>query len=248
MTPPRVLLHGFTGSPESWAAVGPLLAGDRVFVPALVGHDGSPGPAGVRCFDDEVDRLAREIRRQRLEGVDLVGYSMGARLALGLLVRHAGLFARAVLVGVNPGLSDAREREARKSADEEWARLLEVGGLDTFVAAWEALPLLDAGDRVAPEILARQQRIRLSHHPLGLAHALRVTGLGGMPDYRPALPTVEVPVEVVAGQRDEKFIDLGKETARLLPRARLHVVAGAGHNVVLERPAEIARLLKEQEP
>jgi 2-succinyl-6-hydroxy-2,4-cyclohexadiene-1-carboxylate synthase len=76
---------------------------------------------------------------------------------------------------------------------------------------------------------------------------LRVLGLAAMPDYGPALGGVEVPVRVVAGERDGKFVALGWDLAAACPRDAARVVAGAGHNVVLERPAEIARLLKELE-
>lgn len=250
MSTPLVLLHGFTGSPSSWTDVRIGLErdlyDDNVFAPALLGHDGSPGPAEVQSFGDEVDRLARAVLERRMERPHLVGYSMGARVGLGLLVRHPGLFLSATLIGVSPGPADPAERSSRRDQDEGWARLLETEGLDTFVAAWEALPLFAAQQRGDPVRLARQRRIRLSHDPRGLARALRVIGPAAMPDYRPELGLVDVPVRIVAGERDRKFVGLGRELAPRLPAGQLRIVGDAGHNVVLERPAEIARLLKEQ--
>lgn len=252
MIPPLVLLHGFTGGPGSWDAVRRLLGPDealfrRVLAPPLLGHDGTPGSDTVRTFDDEVDRLAGSIRASGVDRPHLVGYSMGGRVALGLLVRHPDRFRGATLIGASPGLADAAEREARRQRDEAWARLLETEGLDTFVAAWGALPLFETQGRADAGALARQDRIRRAHDPLGLARSLRVVGLAAMPDYRGALGDIDVPVRVVVGAEDLKFRALGQEMVEALRHGELHPIPETGHNVVLERPAELERLLKELE-
>ncbi len=271
MSPPPVLLHGFTGAPESWAEVRQRLEGrddtraprppdgaaspdspDRgtgrfrpVLAPAGLGHDGTAGPPGIDRFEDEVDRLAAAIRQDDPRPRHLAGYSLGARVGLGLLVRHPALFRSATLIGANPGLTDPAEREDRAARDERWARLLETDGLDTFVAAWEALPLFATQEALPGDTLDRQRRIRRSHDPRGLARSLRVAGLARMPDYRSRLGDIDVPVRVIAGARDAKFRALASEMAERLPRAALTLVPDAGHNVVLERPTEIAALLRE---
>lgn len=246
MTRPLVLIHGFTGSPASWEQVRAALPSDvPVLAPALVGHDGTAGSPGVRTFDDELDRLARVVRDAGFEGARVAGYSLGGRVALGLLVRHPGLFSGATIIGANPGMTHPGDQEKRAAEEEEWARLLEREGVPTFVATWEALPLWGTQDALDPAAVARQRRIRLSHDPAGLARALRALGLAAMPDYRPRLGDVAVPVDLVVGEHDAKFRALAAEMDRLIPRSRVLVVAGAGHNVVLERPAEVARLIQE---
>lgn len=248
MSTPLVLLHGFTGAPDSWAEVRRHLATRDILAPPLLGHDGTPGQTDVRTFGDEVDRLAGVVLARGQDRPHVVGYSMGGRVALGLLIRHPRLFRGATLIGASPGLGDEPERQARARRDEEWARLLEDQGLPTFVAAWEALPLWGSQEAVPARSLAHQRLIRRSHDPLGLARALRVIGLASMPDYRPALAAIDAPVRLVAGERDRKFVALAREMADLLPDAELRTVGDAGHNVVLERPTEIARILEESEP
>ena len=246
MSRPLVLLHGFTGSPASWDDVRARLApGVDVLAPALLGHDGTPGPAGIRDFDDELDRLAGIVRVARLQAPHVAGYSLGGRVALGLLVRHPDLFAAATLIGANPGLPDTAARAARAAGDREWARLLDREGLSTFVAAWEALPLFGTQHAADATALDRQRRIRLGHDPAGLRRALDVLGLAAMPDYRASLAAIDVPVDLVVGALDTKFRPLAEEMGERLPRARIALVARAGHNVVLERPDEVARLLQE---
>lgn len=249
MTTPVILLHGFTGSPESWADVIRYLIADepavRIHAPAALGHDGTPGPPGIDAFEDEVDRIAGGIGARDRGLAHVVGYSLGARVALGLLVRHPGLVASATLIGGRPGLADPSERQARIRRDEEWARLLEEEGLDTFVAAWEALPLWATQTALPARRLDRQRAIRRSHDPRGLARSLRVAGLGRMPDYGDRLGAVEARVRLVVGTRDARFLGLADGMAERLPRATVTRVPGAGHNVVLERPREIAGLIQK---
>jgi 2-succinyl-6-hydroxy-2,4-cyclohexadiene-1-carboxylate synthase len=245
---PLLLLHGFTGSPDSWAEMRRHMTTRDILAPPLLGHDGTPGRTDVRTFDQEVDRLAGVALTAGQDRPHIVGYSMGGRVALGLLIRHPRLFRGATLIGASPGLGDEPERQARARRDEEWARLLEDEGLPTFVAAWEALPFWGSQEAVPATSLGHQRLIRLSHDALGLARALRVIGLGSMPDFRPALGAIDAPVRLVVGERDRKFVALAREMADLLPAAELRTVADAGHNVVLERPTEIVRMLEESEP
>jgi 2-succinyl-6-hydroxy-2,4-cyclohexadiene-1-carboxylate synthase len=245
---PLLLLHGFTGAPASWDAVrANLPVRAPTLTPAVIGHDGTPGPRDITTFEGEVDRLAAWVRQRTTRPAQVAGYSMGGRLALGLLVRHPDLFASATLVGASPGPGSPSEREERARWDEGWARLLDTEGLDTFVAAWEALPLFADQEGLDPAVVAEQRRIRRSHDPLGLARSLRVVGLARMPDYRPRLPDIRCPVRLVVGEGDGKFRALAADMQGRLARATVHVVPGVGHNVVLARPAAIAELMREEE-
>lgn len=242
-TTPRawVLLHGFTGGPESWDGVVAALPGDvHVLRPAFLGHGGA-ADVQAPSFEAEVDRIADLIKREGFERPGLCGYSLGGRIALGLLVRHPDRFARAVLVGAHPGLADVAERQARAVQDAQWADLLETEGLAAFVQAWERLPLFATQEALPRPLRERQRAVRLAQDPAGLARSLRVLGLGQMPDYRPALGAVRVPARLMAGERDEKFRRLAEGMARAWGGpAEPVVLAGAGHNLPLERPAELA--------
>lgn len=244
---PRVLLHGFTGGPDSWDEVVRVLGDDDAFAPALLGHAGAPPAPGIETFEQEVDRLADAIRARFDARPHLAGYSLGGRVGLGLIIRHPDLFASATLIGANPGIPNAAGRRDRAAWDEEWARLLEREGLPSFVAAWEALPLFRTQARLDDDVLAAQRRARLAQDPAGLARSLRVLGLAAMPDYGPRLHEIRIPVRLVVGELDDKFRALAAAMAERLPDASVCVVAGAGHNVVLERPHEIARILEEQD-
>jgi 2-succinyl-6-hydroxy-2,4-cyclohexadiene-1-carboxylate synthase len=243
-----LLLHGFTGAPSSWdGVVGRLPPGAKVLRPPLLGHD--PRRMDARDgFVGEVDRIASWLRDERHASLHLAGYSLGARVALGLLGRHGDLFARATLLGVNPGLDDA-DRAARLTVDERWARIVEREGVARFVERWLAQPLFASQAALPWSTRAVARARRLRHSPDGLALALRTLGLGAMPDLRPMLPDVRVPVRLLAGAGDEKFRALAVATASAMPRATVVVVPRAGHDLLLERPGAVAAalLIEEEE-
>ena len=243
-----ILLHGFTGSAASFDELlehlTQLGSGARVLRPALLGHGATSGP-GILRFEQEVDRLAAEIRRAGFRGAHLCGYSLGARLALGLLARHAWLFSSATLVGVHPGLSDAGARAARVGSDERWCELLCREGVAGFLRAWEAQPLFETQRELSGARRERQRQLRRTHSAEGLMRALRVLGLGQMPDYRGALAAPPLRVRLVVGSLDSKFESLAQSLTTDFPRIPLLRVQGAGHNLPLEAPAQLARVLTQ---
>jgi 2-succinyl-6-hydroxy-2,4-cyclohexadiene-1-carboxylate synthase len=242
-----VLIHGFTGSPASFDELGARLSARRPrlrsFRPTLVGHGGAPRGAMPERFEQEVDRLAGEIERAGFSGSHLCGYSLGARVALGLLARHEYLFSGATLIGVHPGLSSPGERAARVGSDERWCQLLLDRGLRAFLAAWQAQPIFQSQRSLTRERALGQERIRAAHDARGLMRSLRVLGLGQMPDYRGVSLSARVALRLVVGARDGKFVAIARELTRAAPRVALDLVGGVGHNVLLEAPEHVESVL-----
>jgi pimeloyl-ACP methyl ester carboxylesterase len=96
------LVHGVMALAETWWRIGPALAarGWRVAAVDLPGHGGDVRGDGAPDLDALVDGVAA-----RLDGpVDLlVGHSLGAIVALGLIGRNPGA-TRAVVLEEPPGL------------------------------------------------------------------------------------------------------------------------------------------------
>ncbi len=241
-----VLLHGFTGSPHSFETLERLLERDplphRIVAPALLGH-GARAPF-VTSFEEEVDRLAAVVERERQDkaAVVLVGYSLGGRLVLGLVARHPALAATAVVIGGHPGLGAGEARAARLRSDEALAKEIESEGIRRFVARWEELPLFASQRSLPGPALAAQRATRLSHDPRGLAQSLRTVGLGRMPDLRPTLASAPTRLHMITGSLDDRFTVLAAE---MRPAAHT-VVAGVGHNVLLEAPERVAEIVCEE--
>lgn len=241
------LLHGFTGSPDSWSRVLSHAELDRpASAPWLLGHGASWRSRAVDSFEAEcarVQEMSSDAGRPRL----LCGYSLGARLALGVLNLDPNRFDAAVLIGAQPGLDDGDARSERRKLDAQRARTLRQDGLPAFVEAWEALPLF-ASQRELPDELRREQRqVRLAHDADGLARSLEVLGLGEMPSYGPSMGALGIPIILVAGSLDAKFTRSAESLAARHPNVDVEIIPGAGHNLILEAPGAIARILERVE-
>jgi 2-succinyl-6-hydroxy-2,4-cyclohexadiene-1-carboxylate synthase len=205
----------------------------------LTGHGRPTAALEVDGFEAEVDRLARLAPERAL----LVGYSLGARLALGLLLRHPERFRGAVLISGSPGLEHDAERAARRQRDADWCQLLSEGGLSSFVERWQAEPLFASQSRLDQATRNEEQARRLGHSEAGLCHSLRVTGLGEMPNYWSRLGEIRVPVTLLAGSLDPRFCGTAKAVVGKLQGGHFSEIPEAGHNLLLERPDVVASVI-----
>lgn len=208
----------------------PALAGLDPVAPALAGHG---GPQPRQTFDEALDDLEAQLAESP---IDLVGYSFGARLGLGLIIRFPTLIRRATLVGVNPGLEDD-ERQPRFARDEQWAKLIETD-FAAFLEAWSKQPIFSSQSQ---EVREAKKEIRAAHDPSLLAAAMRQSSLGRMPNYWPKLSGISVPIQLITGALDTKFTDMARRIVEQTGCATHHAVPGVGHDV----PAEASEVLSQ---
>ncbi len=204
--PAILLLHGFSSSAEaSWKRNGwlDLLADTdrRVIAPDLMGHgdaDKPHDPAAYGGMEEGVHASLADVG-----AVDVVGFSMGARMALCIEAAHPGTFGRMVVGGVGANLF-AAERNPSSVADA-----LEGKGeaLDPLARAFVAVSHQPPNDP-----LALAACLRRPHPPLGPRE----------------LAAVRCPVLVVVGDQDTVAMP-PDELLAALPDARLTMVKGADH-------------------
>ncbi len=245
--PRLLLLHGFLGSPASYVEVEQRLQEVvDCLCPMLLGHGRERFAPAEVGFEGEVNRLARFVLNHSFSPCHICGYSMGARLGLGLVVRYPQLFSGAMLIGVHPGLADPTARSERRRIDANWAKLLQREGISLFADIWESQPLF-ATEAILPIDRRRfWHNLRRSHSPAGLVVALRHLGLAEMPDYAAALATIAIPVHLVVGEKDQKFTQLALRMQQSLPHSTVTVIAGAGHNLLAEQPERIVSILMKE--
>lgn len=88
----------------------------------------------------------------------VVGYSMGARVALHLALQQPELWCKAVVVSGTPGISNADDAMARVSHDHQLAQLLGSWGVGKFVDWWYRQPLWQSLTRHARFGLLKAKR------------------------------------------------------------------------------------------
>jgi 2-succinyl-6-hydroxy-2,4-cyclohexadiene-1-carboxylate synthase len=234
-----VLLHGFTGSTESWAEHLPIFSAYyRTIAIDLLGHGRTEAPADFARYDMEqsASDLADLLTTIAPGPIHLLGYSMGGRLALYFAVTYPYLVHSLVLESASPGLADPVARQERIQSDEQLANEIEAQGISAFVARWEALPLFAGQQRLPTAVQNRLRDQRLGNRPHGLANSLRGMGTGRQPALWDQLATLSMPTLLLAGELDEKFKLIARQMATYLPNATVAIVPDAGHTIHLEQP------------
>ena len=209
---PIVLVHGFASSrvrnwkETSWYET-LVAAGHRVVALDCRGHGESDKPHDPAAYDvaamtGDVVRLMDHLGIDR---ADVMGYSMGGRLATALLAHHAERFASAVLGGVGVEMMGERvgvEPIARTLEAKDAARITDPAG-----RAFRAFAEQGRNDLYA---LAACMR--------GLRYVVNAADLA----------RIRVPVLVVAGENDTLVGD-PRGVVDLIPGAQLVIVPGRDH-------------------
>ena len=174
---------------------------------------------------------------------ELCGYSMGARLALHVALAAPQRVRRLVLVSGTAGIEDPGERAARRAADERLAEILERGTIGAFADRWLAQSLFQ-DDPADVQARAREDIAR--NDPAGLAASLRGIGTGSMEPVWERLGELSMPVTVLAGARDERYVALGERLAAGSRDARVEIVPAAGHALVRAAPGAVAAAIARE--
>jgi 2-succinyl-6-hydroxy-2,4-cyclohexadiene-1-carboxylate synthase len=240
-----VLLHGFSGTHRAWDGVAARLRPERYLARALdlPGHGDAADAHGVGGEAITFAGCVSHVLGRAPERFVLCGYSLGGRVALHVALAAPERVARLVLVSTTAGIEDPAARAQRSASDHRLADELERGGgagFDSFIERWRTQSLF-AAEPAEVGALAREDQRR--NRPEALAEVLRGIGSGEMEPLWDRLPELTMPVTVLVGDRDAKFLALGKRMVELLSDAEL-VIAPGGHGLPLENPAAVADALQ----
>ncbi|GMQ86565.1 MAG: 2-succinyl-6-hydroxy-2,4-cyclohexadiene-1-carboxylate synthase [Acidimicrobiia bacterium] len=238
--PLLVALHGFTLTGAQFAPLATYL--DRqIAAPDLPGHgDTTLTPVDLATT---IDAIAAWLTG--LPGpVPVLGYSMGGRIAMSLALDHPELVERLVVISAGPGIRDARERAARARRDDHLAAQIQELGVDRFLEDWLDAPITSTTSLDEPTRLA-DRAIRQTNSAEGLAAALRGLGQGASPYLGDRLGGLTMPLLTVSGGTDVRYGEYAASVAAGAGDGTHQVVVGVGHNVVLQAPRELARLVAE---
>jgi 2-succinyl-6-hydroxy-2,4-cyclohexadiene-1-carboxylate synthase len=243
---PLLLLHGFTGSLETWQTHAEAFADQYMTITIdLLGHGRTEAPADAQRYhmENSGEDIAAVLRAVGSLPVNLLGYSMGGRLALYLALTHSTLVDRLILESASPGLESETDRHARIANDAQLADTIERDGLEAFVNKWEQIPLFGSQMWLPTAVKNHLRRQRLRNRTAGLANSLRGMGTGIQPSLWPRLHELKMPVLLLAGELDRKFCELAMRMAAVVPQARVEIVPGAGHTIHLEQPLKFSEII-----
>lgn len=201
----------------------------------LPGHGQS---AGVPCGDLWA---AADLVAASMDPAVLIGYSMGARVALHVALSHPQSVKALVLIGATAGIEDPHDRGARLDSDLRLASHLESVGVEQFTEEWLQKDLF----KHLPD-WARFVEERNENQASGLGSSLRCCGTGAMDPLWSRIHEINCPVLVLAGELDAKFRDLGIRISHEIgDNATFEVISDAGHSTHLEQPAATSAAITE---
>ncbi len=234
-----VMLHGFGGTHRAWDGVIAALDPER-YLPLpidLPGHGAAADAERPITFAGCVAHVLAAAP----ERFALCGYSLGGRIALHVALAAPERVSRLVLVSCSPGIEKPDERAQRRASDEALARDLGECPFEEFIERWRTQPLF-AED--PPEVgrLAREDQRR--NRPDALAAVMRGIGTGEMEPLWGRLGELSMPVTVIVGDRDTKFLEIAARMVQRVPRATCAVLGG-GHGLPLENAGAVARAIVE---
>lgn len=240
---PVVLLHGWAMTPAVWQPLRSALEHDcTVLSPALPGHHGAPA-ARDTTLAAWTDAMADAIP----ERSTVVGWSLGAMLALDLAARHPHKVSSLILIAATPKFVTAAD----------WAHGLPADTVTAFLSGYAAAPeatlrrflaLQTLGDRARRGLLPTLDAAR-QPHPGAAAIAALADGLRILADsdLRSQIATVTQPVALVHGAGDALMpVAAARWLAAALADAELTVLDDCGHVPLLSHADACTRLIRSR--
>lgn len=254
-----VFLHGFLGCGEDWIPIMKALSTTaRCISIDLPGH-------GRSIIDGHVQTETRQGRHVSIEAVAsilskliseithrrviLIGYSMGARIALYSALRCGNQVSGAVIISGSPGLKDVRMRNRRTTLDEARAKSLRTHGLNFFLETWYSGELwrsLRAHPHFARVMSSRKQH----NNAHALANSLSDLSVGRQPSLWDELKQSKKPLLFLYGEKDVKFKEINQQMFHEVGHGsrngdEIIEIPDSGHAVHLENPLFVIKAISK---
>lgn len=244
--PPLVLLHGLLGSSRNWQTAGKDFARTRrTFAPDLRNHGESPHADDME-WEHLVGDVLRWLDTQGLGRVELLGHSLGGKVAMRVACRHPERVARLTVVDIAPKAYNWVGHRAEFAAMHE----LDLAGLDSRRTAELRL------EARVPDLGMRKFLLtNLERTDTGWRWSVN---LAALTEWLPGMEGNSLTEDdrfsgdarFILGGRSRYVVPADHEGIRRhFPAARIETLAEAGHNPHMEqREAFVRTVLAEPAP
>jgi 2-succinyl-6-hydroxy-2,4-cyclohexadiene-1-carboxylate synthase len=245
---PLLLLHGFTGNVDTWKGLIPSLSKHyQLIMVDLIGHGKTDSPLDVERY--RMEQMASDLKsileKLAISKADVLGYSMGGRLALTFANLYPQCVRSLLLESASPGLETELERSERRKQDQKLAERIVANGIEAFVASWENISLFESQKRLPLEQRLSIREQRLAHSPLGLANSLLGMGTGSQPSWWEELERLDVPVLLITGELDLKFCKIAERMQQRLKKSEWLIINDVGHAIHVEDGDKFGKIVSE---
>ncbi len=240
-TPTFVLVHGFTGSAHDFALeVDALAVQRRVVTMDQRGH-GLSARAGTLdgyTIDQLVSDLVAFLEAVGDGPVDLLGHSMGGRVALGTVLSRPDLVASLILMDTSAWSFMPPDEGLRNLVRTYITEFDPARGMPSTLSLGGPEDVL-----IQASVPAEWQKEKVSIFAGMDAYAVKAFGMALMADVadgetslRTDLPSITCPTTVIVGEHDHPLVDQAPDLAAEVADGRLTVIQGAYHSPQLTHP------------
>ena len=238
---PLVCFHGFSESGSTWDGI--EVSGYRLIRIDSMGHGRSARPMELQPYElpQMLSDLHRVIYAVAGERYALMGYSMGARLALLYALEYPHEVTHLILESGSVGIEDEGGRQDRYVADQGLAERIRAHDITWFSETWAKLEIFKTQQGLPTKVQQQIRGRRLLNSPHALAFTLKGSGQGSMPYVGHRLSELTMPVCYISGELDAKYTTIGARYFGDVHR----IVSQVGHNVHVEAPEAYRQILKQ---
>ena len=240
-TPTFVLVHGFTGAAHDFALEVDALAVQRRVVTLDQrghGHSTKVGALDGYTIDQLVSDLVAFLEAVGGGPVDLLGHSMGGRVALGTVLRRPDLVSSLILMDTSAWSFMPPDEALRNMVRTFITEFDPARGMPATLSLGGPEDVL-----IQAAVPAKWQKEKESIFVGMDAYAVKALGMALMADVADAetslradLPSITCPTTVIVGQHDHPLVDQAPDLAAEVADGRLTVIEGAYHSPQLTHP------------
>jgi len=240
------LLHGFTGSLEDWFTFEKYFPTDFNLVGIdLIGHGKSDSPTNVNYYTTE--SIVRQIKKVKEKVIGkkifLLGYSMGGRAALNYALSLPYDLEGLILESASAGINNSALKFERERTDKNLAEYILSNPIESFVDDWMNKEIFQTQRNLSEKVINEIRNRKLHCNRIGLANSLLGFGTGVMNPLFDRLSEIRIPVQLICGELDKKFVDINSQMKRLISKLKLSIIQNSGHNVHLEETKKYADIV-----
>jgi len=259
---PIILMHGIGSSPRFWSEDHATIFMEHgpCYALTLPGHYPAKFPTGLRqemITPDMMARVLMEAIRQLVgeRPVTLVGMSTGGFSALAIAASYPSLAQRVISIsgfaqGKWTGVLGQSQWLVRRGpmGHALFKLLFPLGRISParYLKTWEAFIADSRTFYTYPDLKACVYGSYQDFICLDLDAMIQYFSVMPDIDISPILPRIAAPTLIMAGDQDPIVPPAQAQLiAGRVPQAELALIAGAGHMLFAERPAEYRRVLSE---
>ncbi len=237
---PLVCFHGFSESGSTWDGI--KVQGYRLIRIDSMGHGRSARPMELQPYEllQMLSDLHKVIYAVAGERYALMGYSMGARLALLYALEYPHEVTHLILESGSVGIEDEGGRQDRYVADQGLAERIRAHDITWFSETWAKLEIFRTQQGLPTKVQQQIRGRRLLNSPHALAFTLEGSGQGTMPYVGHRLSELTMPICYISGELDAKYTAIGAKYFGDVHR----IVPQVGHNVHVEAPEAYRQILE----